>query len=75
MKTINGYAIVAHRPYGNTEPSEGFVILAVKHSDFGYEYVTAVVGTLDDREWYWGHYYPGTADAALDSAVADFHQR
>jgi hypothetical protein len=75
MKQINGFTVIAHRPYGNTVPSEGFVILAVKHSDFGYEYVTAVVGTLDDREWCWGHYYPGTADVALASAVADYNER
>lgn len=72
MIKINGYSVIAHRPYGN---NEGFVILAVKSGDFGYEYVTAVVDTLEDTEWYWGHYYPGTADVALDSAVADYHER
>lgn len=75
MNQINGFAIIAHRPYGHTLPSEGFVILGAKHSDFGYEYVTAVVSTLEDREWHWGHYYPDTADVALSSAVADFYRR
>lgn len=70
MKTINGCAIIAHRPYGNTLPSEGFVILAVKTLGDSYEYITAVVSTLDDREWFWGHY-----STSLEAATSDYFSR
>ena len=72
MQTINGYAIIAHRAYSH-KPDEGLVILGVRKNNYnisGYEYVTAVVFTLDDKEWSWGHYL-GTLDSAFD----DYNKR
>ena len=69
MKKINGYTIIAHRPYSHGD--KGLVILGVRSLDKGYEYVSAVVDTLDDRDWSWGHYTPNN----LDTAVKDFNER
>lgn len=69
MKTINGCAVIAHKP-SNVWPN-ALAILAVKTLGDSYEYVTAVVSTLDDREWNWGHYYLND----LEAAVMDFNGR
>jgi hypothetical protein len=73
MEKINGYVIIAHRPYRNQMPAEGFTILGAKKNRYnksGFEYVTAVVGTLDDRDWSWGHYH-----STIDAALLDFNVR
>ena len=68
MKTINGMAVIAHRAKPN---NAGFVVLlAAESKELGYEYVTACVDSLTDKEWYWGHYFTD-----LSSAVYDFKLR
>ena len=70
MKTINGCAIIAHRP-STVWNDNGLAILAVKtFPDGTYEYVTAIVRTLDDREWNWGHY-----NTSLEAATSDYFSR
>jgi hypothetical protein len=72
MKKINGYAVIAHKPYAQN-PEDGFVILGAKESRYspsGYEYVTAVVDSLDAKDWSWGNYIN-----ELDRAILNYNQR
>lgn len=52
--------------YRKDENREDYVILAQRDNMF----VTARMGALTDKEWYWGHY---TTD--LDKAHKDFKTR
>jgi hypothetical protein len=75
MKTINGFAVIAHKSYGPAK-GDGFVIMGAKisqHSPSGYEYVTAVVDgppDNDPEEWFSGHYFN-----SLDLAHRDYDAR
>jgi hypothetical protein len=69
---INGYGIFAHRE--NT--GGGYVILGERtRHDGSHEYVTALVHTMEDREWYWGHYSGAQFGSTLREATEDFYAR
>jgi hypothetical protein len=71
MDKVNGFTIIAHRPYGSK--NDGLVIFGVKKSQFsdsGFEYVTAVVSAVEDKDWSWGHYFN-----SLDRAHEDYNKR
>lgn len=71
-KTVNGFRIVCAE-YKNLEGN--YVILGHRpHTDGTHEYVTARMRSMDDSEWFWGHYFTGTT-TALAEAVADFTER
>ena len=68
MRKVNGYTLVA---WGQAKGC--VVILGVRENPYspsGCEYVTAVMRSLDDGSWSWGHYF-----TTIDRAVSDWQER
>lgn len=63
LKVLNGFSVIAQEHV----PGKGYVILAARLDDSGFEYVTALMGNVDlDREWFWGHYFRSLTEATTD---------
>jgi hypothetical protein len=74
METINGYTVIASHPRGID--AERVILAALRRGGY-VEYVTAIAKLGPVTEWYWGHYFGGSAREStlfLD-AVNDFCQR
>lgn len=71
---LNGYQIIASESdlYGG-----GIVILGARYVEPGkWDYVTARMNNLDEREWYWGAYSGSDFPAnSIEEAVKNFRSR
>lgn len=67
MARINGYTVIAFKPSDKLSGATAIVAArADRNSAHGFEYVTALVETIADSEWYWGHYFFDMGDAYAD---------
>lgn len=77
MAQINGYEIIADK--WSAKHTGGIVILGHTMRGGRREYVTALVKSLTDTEWWAGHYFNtfdyDKAGEALQAALADYLNR